>query len=854
MKKTLKTVEKGVHPFWCLSIEELFDRYKSSANGLNETEAKRRLQEIGRNEIVQRPHVSTIKLFIKQFRSPLLIVLILAALISAMMYDWLDASIILTIVFVSTFISFRQEHNAKKAVEELKAMISIQSMVLRNGIETEIPASELVPGDVVLLSAGSLVPADGRILEAVDLFASEAALTGESFPAEKKTGIIPAESPIQKITNAVFMGTSVRSGTAKVMLTETGPRTRMGKIAKKLEAEMPENDFEKGVRHFSYLLTRIIFVLVVLVFAINIIDEKSTFESLLFAIALAVGMTPELLPAIITITLSHGARRMAKEGMIVKKLNAIETFGSMDVFCTDKTGTLTEGIIRLDRSVDSKGNDAPDVQKMACINAALQKGLKNPLDEALVKLVDEQQYRFGSIQKLGEIPYDFVRKRLTILVKDSEISGKMQLITKGAFRQILEICSLVDEDGAALQLNSEKKRLLTKFYKDSSNEGFRVLGVACKELAGDHTILTKADEHDFRFCGFLLFYDAPKQGVKEVLNDLNSLGVKLKILTGDNRYVTKHIAGEVGVSNSKLITGEDLQSIREEALVQRVRETDLFTELDPQQKERVIRALKKAGFVVGYLGDGINDATAMYEADVGISVDSAMDVAKESADLVLLEHDLSVLHDTIREGRITFANTLKYILTTSSANFGNMISMAAASAFLPFLPLLAKQVLLNNLLSDIPGMSLANDNVDEELIRLPQRWRVAFIRNFMIVFGLVSTAFDFLTFGLLIFVLHASPEEFRTAWFLESLLTEVLIIFVIRTHKWFYQSRPARLLILNAIIVVSLTFSLPFLPIQFITGFIPLTGVLMALILIISIFYVLATEGMKSWFYRKIVV
>lgn len=836
-------------PFWSLETDELFQTYSSSPNGLSSQEAGRRLQKYGHNELVQKPHVSTLKLFLKQFKSPLLLVLITAAVVSALMYDWLDAVIILTIVMASSVISFRQEHNAKKAVEELKKLISIKCTVLRDGASVEIPASELVSGDVVLLSAGSLIPADGRILESSDLFVNEAALTGESFPSEKKAGVIDPSAPIQQISNAVFMGTSVRSGSATILLTETGRRSRFGKIAGKLEREVPENDFERGVRHFSYLLTRIISILVVLVFAINIIDQKSIFESLLFAIALAVGMTPELLPAIITITLSHGARQMAQKGMIVKKLNAIESFGSMDVFCTDKTGTLTEGVITLDRAADAGGNSSKSVERLACINAFFQKGLKNPLDESLLRKMDREKYDFSDLTKVDEITYDFIRKRLTIAVQPSD-SEETQLISKGAFNQILSICTFIESNGAPIALTSGHKQQLTKQYKDWSSDGFRVLGVAKKKLDSAHAAISKADEQNFIFCGYLLFYDAPKEGIAQVLGDLKTLGVELKIITGDNRYVTAHIAKQVGINYHKIITGGELQHIREEALTHHVHKTDIFAELDPQQKERIIRALKRAGYVVGYLGDGINDATALYEADVGISVDSAVDVAKDSADLVLLEHDLSVLHDTIREGRTTFANTLKYILTTSSANFGNMISMAAASAFLPFLPLLAKQILLNNLLSDIPAISLAGDNVDEEIVRRPQKWRLPFIRNFMVVFGLTSTVFDFLTFAVLLLILNASATEFRTAWFIESLLTEVLIIFVIRTRGWFYQSRPRRMLMLNALIVTLISFSLPYLPISHITGFIPLPLALVGAIIAISLLYVVATESIKSRFYR----
>jgi Mg2+-importing ATPase len=849
--KYSKHIKEGKRPFWSLSFEELYRLYESNPRGLSDIEAKQRIQKYGRNEIVQKPHISVVKLFLKQFKSPLLIVLIIAALISALMYDWFEAVIILGIVFVSTYISFRQEHSAKQAVEKLKALICINSTVIRDGLAVEIPSTELVPGDVVLLSAGSLIPADGRILESTDLFVSEATLTGESFPVEKKVGIVDEKDPIQRAVNSVFMGTSVRSGTAKIFLTETGPRSQVGRIASELQLEMPENDFERGIRQFSYLLTQIILVLVVLVFSINIIDKKPTFESLLFAIALAVGMTPELLPAIITITLSHGAHRMAEHGIVVKKLNAIETFGSMDVFCTDKTGTLTEGVIKLDRSVDSEGNESASVERLACLNSTFQQGLKNPLDDALVQKAKEIANDFSSVTKTGEIPYDFIRKRLTVAIVDSQNPNVIELISKGAFKQVLAICSSVEGENDTLLLTNERKQLLTNKYKEWSKEGYRVLGVAKKKLAKDHKALSKADEYNFLFCGFLLFYDAPKEQVSSVLEDLGKLGVQLKILTGDNRYVSQHVAKQVGLSNERMITGEVLQQIREEALLQRVHKTDLFVELDPQQKERIIRALKRAGYVVGYLGDGINDAMALYEADVGISVDSAVDVAKDSADLVLMKHDLGMLYDTIREGRITFVNTLKYILTTSSANFGNMVSMAAASAFLPFLPLLAKQILLNNLLSDLPGMSLANDVVDEEFILLPPKWKVRFIRNFMIIFGLVSTLFDFLTFGVLLLLLQVSPEEFRTAWFIESLFTEVLIIFVIRTKRWFFHSKPARMLVVNALAVLLFSFVLPYVPMQSVTGFIPLPLSLITVIIIISILYVIATEIIKKLFYHR---
>lgn len=535
--------------------------------------------------------------------------------------------------------------------------------------------------------------------------------------------------------------------------------------------------------------------------------------------------------------------------MIVKKLNAIETFGSMDVFCSDKTGTLTKGIITLDQATDSAGYPSEYVEQLACINAFFQRGLENPLDEALQRLANEKGYEFSETRKVGEIPYDFIRKRLTIAVHNPD-QQDIQLISKGAFFQILSICSHVQKNDGIEPLTEEIQQQLTEQFKNWSLDGYRVLGVTQQTRPANKDSFSKEDEKDFTFCGFLLFYDPPKEDARRVLTNLRELGVQLKIITGDNRYVTQHIAKQIGIEDRNVITGEELHHIREEALIQQVQTIDLFTELDPQQKERIIGALKKAGYVAGYLGDGINDATALFEADVGISVDSAVDVAKESADLVLLEHDLEILYGTIREGRITFSNTLKYVLTTSSANFGNMISMAAASAFLPFLPLLAKQILLNNFLSDIPAISLAKDSVDEQIIQRPQKWEISFIRNFMITFGLVSTVFDFLIFGVLIWLFNASPEEFRTAWFIESLLTEVLIIFIIRTRGRFYKSLPHPMLIINALLVLAISFSLPYLPITELTGFIPLSLPFIGAIAGISLLYVITTEVIKIQFYQ----
>ena len=675
-------------------------------------------------------------------------------------------------------------------------------------------------------------------------------LTGEVFPVEKKTAIVDVNASLSDRVNCVFMGTSVRSGTALVLIVQTGKRTVFGQIAEKLKLRPRETEFERGVHRFGYLLTRVMFVMFVTVLVVNIIRAKPALDSLLFALALAVGLTPELLPAIISITLAHGAQQMAKRGVIVRKLNAIENFGSVDVLCTDKTGTLTEGVVILKSALDYQGEPSSVVLRTAYLNAFHQTGLNNPLDEAIVAAGAKSVIDGGLENKIAEIPYDFTRKRLSVIVSDQQSAWTM--ITKGAMANVLQVCNSVQCSGTTSPLDQTKLTQIDEQFRKWSGQGYRVLGVATKPIKVRAESYTRDEERELAFLGFLLFFDPPMADVAKAISDLAGRGVQLKMITGDNQLVARHVAEAVRMSVDGLLTGTDLNAMGDEALWFAAQRTSIFAEVDPNQKERIILALQKTGHVVGYMGDGINDAPALHAADVGISVSTAVDVAKDASDLILLEQDLDILREGIDEGRRTFANTLKYILTTISANFGNMFSMAFASMFLPFLPLLASQILLNNFLSDIPGTTIANDNVDPEWLAKPRRWDNRFISRYMVLFGLVSSLFDFLTFGILLYVFSASENEFRTGWFIESLLTELVIALVVRTRRLCYRSRPGKLLLWSTITVIAVTLILPYLPFHSLLGFVPLPAGLMATLIGLTLLYVCVVEIAKKYFYSRI--
>jgi Mg2+-importing ATPase len=796
--------------------------------GLASAEAAERLRRYGPNSVEDSPRVTAFRVFARQFASPLVLILVFGASVSALLHDWFEAAIILAIVLGSAALGFVQEYRASAAVAALRQRLSLRVRALRDGEIRAVPLEAVVPGDVILLAAGNLVPADGEVLEAKDFLVSEAALTGESFPVEKRVG------------EPVLLGTSVRSGTASVRVQRTGRDTRYGAVAARLAERAPEPQFARGVRQFGYLLMRVMVLVIVFVLAVNQWLERPAVESLLFAVALAVGITPELLPAIVTVTLSRGARAMAERGVVVRRLEAIEDLGSIDVFCTDKTGTLTEGVITLDSAVDAHGAPSAEVERLAFLYAALETGIENPLDAALVAAGEKRGLSSAAVRKVDEIPYDFVRKRLTLVLDDGDLSGYL-VVTKGALDNVLDIC----------RLERTQREAIEAYCREKGTRGFRVLALATKRVPAKERF-EREDERGMALAGLLLFFDPPKPGAAKAISSLAALGIRIKMITGDNRYVAAHVAEAIGLDPKAMATGREIAGLRDESLWNLAARTDLFVEVDPQQKERIVRALKRAGHAVGYLGDGINDAPALHAADAGISVEGAVDVARESADMVLLRPDLEVLRRGVEDGRRTFADTLKYISITTSANFGNMASMALATPLLPFLPLAAKQILLNNFLSDLPSVAISTDNVDVERLSAPQRWDVREVRSFMIVFGLISTAFDLLAFALLLVAFRADEATFQTAWFVISLLTELAVVLALRTRGPAWRSAPSRLLLWTTLAVSLLALALPYtgaLAAAF--GFVSLSALLLVATLAVVAAYVAATEAAKRLFYRS---
>ena len=837
--------------YWSQSASDLAAALGSGPSGLSSDQAAAALARVGPNSVEDTPRLGALLLLLRQFESPLILILAFAAAISLLLQQWVDAAIILAIVLGSSLLSFFQEYRAATAVEALKKRLGLTCRVVRDGVEQTISASAVVPGDHIRLSAGNLIPADGLILEAQDFLVSEASMTGEPFPVEKRPGVVAADAPIFARSNVVFLGSSVRSGTARVLAVSTGRRTEFGAIAARLKARPPETEFGRGVRQFGYLLVRVMVVIVLFVLTANLLLDRPTIESLLFAVALAVGLSPELLPAIISVTLSAGARAMSRRGVIVRRLDAIENLGSMDILCTDKTGTLTEGTIILSDVLDAAGGSSDEVRRLAFINAAFETGIENPLDVAIVASGEAGGLTTRGLTKVDEIPYDFIRRRLTIVVAEDGSPLQHLFVTKGAFSNVIEICASIDRAGVEVPLDADERAKLEAAFKEKGEQGFRVLAVATRRVAA-RADYDRDDEREMTFRGFLAFYDPPKPDAQRTIRDLDRLGIKVKVISGDNRYVTAHLAEAVGLDAKTMITGEQLALLQDEALWHIAPSTDLFVEIDPQQKERIVRALQKTGHAVGYLGDGINDAPALYAADVGISVEGAVDVARESADIILLSRDLDVLRAGVEDGRRTFSNTLKYISITTSANFGNMVSMALATPFLPFLPLVAKQILLNNFLSDLPSIAISSDNVDPDRISHPQRWRIRDIQKFMIVFGLISSLFDVLTFAVLLLVFHASEATFQTSWFLISLLTELVVVLVLRTHRPAFRSRPSRLLLWSTLVVGAAALCTPFLgSLSSVFGFVPLSPLEMGAVFAIVLGYAAATERAKTWFYRS---
>ncbi len=834
----------SIDAYWNRSAEVNLNSLQATTNGLTAAEADKRLKTYGANLTAQSTSHGSLVLFLQQFKSPITLMLLAASILSLFLGDPTDAIIIFVIVGISSLLGFWQEKSAGDAVKKLLSLVELTASVLRDGKYTEIALKYIVPGDMIQLNAGDIVPADCLLITSNELFTNEAAFTGESFPVEKKTGIIPADSPLAARNNMLFMGSNVISGTATALSVKTGLKTEFGHISAELKMAEPETDFEKGIRKLGYLLMQITTIMLVVIFFVNTLMHKPVLDSFLFAIALAVGLTPQLLPAIISVNLAKGARQMAKQKVIVKRLSAIECLGSMNVLCSDKTGTLTEGVVTLYASLDTAGQPSPEVLFLAGVNSSLQQGFQNPIDEAIVQKAPKE---VSALKRIDEIPYDFIRKRLSIL---SNLPNGNTLIVKGALNDILKVCTHVKTTTGAIEDITTHMPAIQQQYQQFSDNGYRTLGVAIKEMPGTTTI-SRADETGLTFMGFLTFYDPVKADAASIIQQLKDLGISLKIITGDNALVAKHIGQLMCLENPVVLTGGEIRTMSEDALFSSVKKIQIFAEIEPNQKERIILAMKKSGMVTGYMGDGINDANALRAADVGISVNTAVDVAKEAADLVLLDKDLSVLINGVKEGRRVFTNTIKYIFMATSANFGNMFSMAGASLLLPFLPLLPKQILLTNLLTDFPSMAIATDNIDLVDSIRPRQWDIGFIKKFMIFFGLLSSIFDYVTFGVLLYFFKAGEPEFQTGWFLESVVSATLIVLVVRTRSTFYKSHPGKYLLIATLLIVGFVLVLPVLPFASALGFVAVPPVFYLAMLGIVLLYIISAEVLKKYFFRR---
>lgn len=815
----------------------------ASPKGLSSREAADRLNQYGANDPTSVKRGMAVTELLVMFLNPLVIILLVASLVSFILGNATDAGIILVIVLLSISINFFQTYQSQRAVEKLREHVTPTATLLRDGEWREIKRQEIVPGDVVRFGAGDMVPADARLLESRDLYVQQGALTGESLPSEKEAHIQAngatngPESP-----GLVFLGTSVVSGMAIAEVVATGTRTAFGAIAERLVARPEETEFERSMKRFGLLITRTVFFLVLFILAVRIGLHKNAFESFVFAVALAVGLTPEFLPMIASVTLARGAMRMAREQVIVKHLSAIQNLGMIDVLCSDKTGTLTTGEMVLQSSLDYLGKASDRPLAMAYLNSKFETGIRSPLDGAILK--NERHDTVGYV-KLDEIPFDFNRRRLSIVVerKSGDVNGPV-LITKGAPEGILEICESYESENQILQLEGTTRKRCRETFESLSSRGFRVLAVAYRYVKGLDG-LTAADEHSLTLAGYLAFADPPSPDAALSLEAMKRDGVEVKILTGDNELVARHICEQVGLQNPTIIVGEQVEHTSDTALQHIAEDTTIFARVSPMQKHRILHALRQRGHVVGYMGDGINDAPSLHAADVGISVASAVDVAREAAAIILLKPGLQILHKGIIEGRRASANVMKYLLMGTSSNFGNMFSMAAASVFLPFLPMLPTQILLNNFMYDTAQITIPSDNVDESYIRVPRRWDMTLIRNFMIFIGPISSIYDFLTFYVLLHYFHANQQEFHTGWFVESLATQTLVLFVIRTSGNPLKSRPSKPLAVTTTLVVAIGCLLPFSWLNGLLGFTLLPWPFFVFLAISTVTYLFLVELAK---------
>ncbi len=832
------------------TLATLYEQLGSSERGLTTEDARQRLEKFGPNEPTVVRRTATIRQLLVFLANPLVIILLIASLITAALGEVINSSIIITMVLLSVALNFFQTYRSQRAVERLRAGVALTSTVLRDGEWIELPRRELVPGDIIRLVAGDLVPADARLIQTVGLHVQQAALTGESMPVEKVAqDITSMPQNHAEASNMVFLGTSVVSGTATALIVLTGRDTAFGDIAARLAARPPETEFERGIRRFGFLIMRTVFFLVLFVFLASFVFHHGAYsplESLLFAVSLAVGLTPEFLPMITTVTLAQGASHMAKHKVIVKNLESIQNFGSMDILCSDKTGTLTSGNMVLHEHLDALGNPSERVLHLAYLNSFHETGIKSPLDTAILHHDHQDIHAY---KKLSEIPFDFERRRLSVVVKADD---KPLLITKGAPESVLDVCSSSEADGQVKPFDSGVRTRCEAKYEDLSAQGFRILAIAYRFVPEQETY-TIVDEKDMVFMGFLTFYDPPLEDADEMLDELRRDGVEVKILTGDNEHVACYVCEQVGLTTDRIVLGDELDRMSDTALTHIAEQTTVFARVSPAQKNRIILALKRRSHVVGFLGDGINDAPSLHAADVGISVATAVDVAKDAAEIILLEHSLRVLHNGIIEGRKAFGNVMKYLLMGTSSNFGNMFSMAGASIFLPFLPMLPTQILLNNFLYDLSQVTIPTDNVDSTYIVKPHRWDIRLIRDFMIYIGPISSIFDFLTFFIMLGVFNASPELFHTGWFVESLATQTLVLFIIRTAGNPLRSRPSLPLAITTVLIVCIGIILPYTPLAGPLGFTPLPGLFFLFLAVMIITYLLLVEIVKRPLMRRLI-
>ena len=840
--------------FWSYEAGDVFKRLETGTEGLSSKQAEERIDQYGENVFEERKIDSNAMIFIRQFKSPITMILIFAAVISLFLKDYSDGVIILVIVMISAFLSYQHESKADNAVKKLLSSVSVTSSVLRDGVFEETENARLTVGDVIRVKTGDMIPADCLLIASNSLFTDESSLTGETFPVEKCPQTVPASAALSDRKNALWMGTYVISGSGRAVIVNLAKDSEFGAIAASLDETDTDTDFERGIKEFGSLILQVTTVLIGLIFIFNIVLNKPFLESFMFALALSVGLTPQMLPAIISVNLSQGAKRMSEQGVIVKKLNAIENFGSMTVMCSDKTGTITQGKVTLEAAIDWRGEPSESLKKLAAVNSYFQEGYANPIDEAILSA---NSYDFSACKKLSEIPYSFENKCLSVIVKaDRTFSDQTIMVTKGALTRVLDVCKYYEKSDHTKGSLSEMKDQILDLFHQYSQRGYRVLGLGCRileEEAKDREEESKnweAQGEDMVFQGLLLFADPLKEKIKDVIEQMNHLGVSLKMITGDNRLIAQTVGAQIGLDPEKILLGEELDSYSLSQLNKKVSEIDIFAEISPNQKEKIILAYRQAGETVGYMGDGINDSPAIKQADVGISVDTAADTAKDAASIVLLQNSLEVLVSGIQEGRRTFLNTLKYIFVATSANFGNMFSMAGASLFLKFLPLLPKQILLTNLLTDFPSLQIASDSVDPAWLEHPVAWDMKFIKRFMILFGITSSVFDYMTFGVLLLMFHADETWFRTGWMLESVLSAMVVMLIVRSARPVFQSKPGRSMVKAVLGVTAGLICLIFSPVNSYLGFTALPGKVLLSLLAISFLYATTAEILKKYFYQ----